>query len=594
MNTSYRGSRRGKPDAPDLSRVLESTSVGFLFANCEGKITFINAAAAEKLGAKKEKIIGRSINEFAPGALKDFREIIRTGKPQAGVKIQTAGDTVIADRSPVYDGDRITGVVSVFKELSRYEDTAKELQSYKQMTKEFEAVLNSSYDGLYLTDGNAKTLFFNKSYLRVSGLNEEDVRNRDVHELIIDGTINRSASVEAIKKRKSVTIMQEFSNGRTAIVTGVPVFDEAGNVHRVISNVRDITELNELRAEVQESRTLAERYRNELTIARLGEVHREAMSFRSAAMENCVALATRVSMVTSPVLLTGESGVGKGLLSKLIHQAGNRKVGPFIHVNCGAIPGNLMESELFGYQKGAFTGASEEGKPGLFELADQGTLFLDEIGEVPLQLQVKMLKVLEESEVRRIGAVRTRKIDVRIVAATNRNLKEMIKAGLFREDLFFRLNVFPIHIPSLRERREDIVPLVDRILAELNRKYRKVKRLSPDTLDLLARYPFPGNVRELQNTMERAFILSDGRLIEPVHLPPEIQRRDGPAENGGGAPAADGGGGLEEILGSLERKVLENLWRERRNTYEIAKILKVNQSTVVRKLKKWGISTAQP
>ncbi|OYV66614.1 MAG: hypothetical protein B7Z74_10810, partial [Deltaproteobacteria bacterium 21-66-5] len=336
-----------------------------------------------------------------------------------------------------------------------------------------------------------------------------------------------------------------------------------------------ITELNELRAEVQESRTLAERYRNELTIARLGEVHREAMSFRSAAMENCVALATRVSMVTSPVLLTGESGVGKGLLSKLIHQAGNRKVGPFIHVNCGAIPGNLMESELFGYQKGAFTGASEEGKPGLFELADQGTLFLDEIGEVPLQLQVKMLKVLEESEVRRIGAVRTRKIDVRIVAATNRNLKEMIKAGLFREDLFFRLNVFPIHIPSLRERREDIVPLVDRILAELNRKYRKVKRLSPDTLDLLARYPFPGNVRELQNTMERAFILSDGRLIEPVHLPPEIQRRDGPAENGGGAPAADGGGGLEEILGSLERKVLENLWRERRNTYEIAKILKV-------------------
>lgn len=479
-------------DEMNVTRVLESTSVGFLFANCDGKITFINAAAAEKLGAKKEKVIGRSINEFAPGALKGFREIIRTGKPQAGVKIRTAGGTVIADRSPVYDGDRIIGVVSVFKELSRYEDTAKELESHKQMAKEFEAVLNSSYDGLYLTDGNAKTLFFNKSYLRVSGLNEEDVRNRDVHELINDGTINRSASVEAIKKRKSVTIMQEFSNGRTAIVTGVPVFDEAGNVRRVISNVRDITELNELRAQVQESRTLAERYRNELTIVRLEGVHRDAMSFRSAAMENCVALASRVSMVTSPVLLTGESGVGKGLLSKLIHQAGNRKNGPFIHINCGAIPGNLMESELFGYEKGAFTGASEEGKPGLFELADQGTLFLDEIGEVPLTLQVKLLKVLEESEVRRIGAVRPRKIDVRIVAATNRNLKEMIKAGLFRDDLFFRLNVFPIHIPPLRERCEDIVPLADRILAELNRKYRKLKRLSPDTLELLAPQPFPG------------------------------------------------------------------------------------------------------
>lgn len=572
---------------------MESTSVGILFANCEGKITFVNSAAAQKLGAEKEKVIGRSINEYAPGALKGFREIIRTGKPQAGVKIRTAGDTVIADRSPVFDDGRIIGVVSVFKELSRYEETAKEMESYKQMTKEFEAVLNSSYDGLYLTDGNAKTLFFNKSYLRVSGLNEEDVRNRDVQELVLDGTINRSASVEAIKERKSVTVMQEFSNGRTAIVTGVPVFDEAGNVYRVISNVRDITELNELRAQVQESRSLAERYRNELTIARLGEVHREAMSFRSAAMENCVALATRVSMVTSPVLLTGESGVGKGLLSKLVHQAGNRKNGPFIHVNCGAIPGNLMESELFGYEKGAFTGASEEGKPGLFELADQGTLFLDEIGEVPLPLQVKLLKVLEENEVRRIGAVRPRKIDVHIVAATNRNLKEMIKADLFREDLFFRLNVFPIYIPPLRERREDIVPLVDRILAELNRKYRKVKRLSPDTLELLASHPFPGNVRELQNTVERAFILSDGRLIEPAHLPPEMQRRGGPDSGKGAEPARDGGS-LVEVLGSLERKVLENLCRERRNTYEIARILKVNQSTVVRKLKKWGISTAHP
>jgi PAS domain S-box/PAS domain S-box len=593
MDTSFRCAGRRKLDELNLSRILESTSVGFLFANCEGKITFINGAAAQKLGAEKEKILGRSVNEYAPGALKGFREIIRTGKPQAGVKIRTAGDTVIADRSPVHDGDRIIGVVSVFKELSRYEDTAKELQSYKQMTKEFEAVLNSSYDGLYLTDGSAKTLFFNKSYLRVSGLNEENVRNRDVHELVLDGTINRSASVEVIKKRKSVTLMQKFSNGRTAIVTGVPIFDEVGNVHRVISNVRDITELNELRAQVQESRTLAERYRNELTIVRLGEVHRETMSFRSAAMENCVALAIRASMVASTVLLTGESGVGKGLLSKLIHQAGNRKNGPFIHVNCGAIPENLMESELFGYQKGAFTGASEEGKPGLFELANQGTLFLDEIGEVPLPLQVKLLKVLDESEVRRIGAVRPRKIDVRIVAATNRNLREMIKADLFREDLFFRLNVFPIHILPLRERCEDIVPLVDRILAELNRKYRKVKRVSPDTLELLARHPFPGNVRELQNTVERAFILSDGRLIEPVHLPPEMQSRPGPAATEGDAPGADGGS-LEEILGNLERKVLENLWRERRNTYEIARILKVNQSTVVRKLKKWGISTAHP
>jgi transcriptional regulator with PAS, ATPase and Fis domain len=382
--------------------------------------------------------------------------------------------------------------------------------------------------------------------------------------------------------------MQRFSNGRTAIVTGNPVFDAQGEITLVVSNVRDITELGQLREEVNETRTLARRYRDELKKASLQGVDREAVVFRSEVMERCIGLVVRVSDVDSPVLLTGESGVGKGMLARLVHELGPRKGGPFIHVNCGAIPAGLMESELFGYERGAFTGAAAEGKPGLFELANGGTLFLDEVGEIPPALQVTLLKALEEREIRRVGAARTRRVDVRIVAATNRDLQAMIRERLFREDLFFRLNVFPVRVPALRERPEDIPPLVERTLAELNRRYRQEKRIRPEALDLLARSAFPGNVRDLQNVVERAFILADGRWLEPQHLPPEVQR-GGDATEAGTPGDLLRKGGLVEAVEALERQLLERSLVECRTTHAMARRLGVNQSTVVRKLRKHGL-----
>ncbi|MCL5884936.1 MAG: sigma 54-interacting transcriptional regulator [Deltaproteobacteria bacterium] len=572
---------------PDL--ILEATNVGILCTDRQGRIRYVNDAAASLLGARKQEIVGQSIDEVSRGAGDAFREIVRTGKPQAGVKIQTSGGTVIADRNPVFDGGKVTGVVSVFKDISRYEETAKELQAYRELAKQLDAVIHSSYDGLYITNGNADSLFCNKAYLRVSGLTAADVEGKNMRELVRRGTINQSVTLEVLEKRRRVTIMQEFSNGRTAIVTGNPVFDEAGRIILVVSNVRDITELSELREQVQETRTLAKRYREELKKANLAGVNRDTVVFRSPAMENCILLAARASDVISPVLLTGESGVGKGMLARLVHNLGSRKKGPFIHVNCGAIPSGLMESELFGYEKGAFTGASGEGKPGLFEMADQGTLFLDEIGEIPLPLQVKLLKVLEENEVRRVGGTQLRKLDVRIVAATNRDLQEMARNRLFREDLFFRLDVFPIRIPPLRERPEDIHPLLDRTLGELNRRYKKGKRVRPDTLDLLVRYSFPGNVRELQNVVERSFILADGKWIGPEHLPAEIQGSPALPESGPSVRLPRGDEGLTQILAGVEREILERLISECGTTYAMAERLKVNQSTVVRKLRKLGI-----
>jgi PAS domain S-box-containing protein len=567
--------------------ILEATSVGVLCTDREGHILYVNAAAATLLGPRDE-VVGRPMEELVPGSGDAYREIVRSGEPQWGVRAETPGGTVIADRTPVRDARGVVGVVSIFKDISRYEEGAKELQTYRALATQLDTVIRSSYDGLYIANGDAEGLFFNEAYLRVSGLKAEDVAGKNVRELVRKGIISRSVTLEVLEKRRRVTIMQEFANGRTAIVTGNPVFDDAGRITLVVSNVRDITELTQLQEEVHETRTLARRYRDELTRASLEGVDRDRVVFRSEAMERCVGLAVRVADVASPVLLTGESGVGKGMLARLVHELGPRRAGPFIHVNCGAIPPTLMESELFGYDKGAFTGASAQGKPGLFELADHGTLFLDEVGELQPNVQVALLKAVEEGEIRRVGSTRARRVDVRIVAATNRDLKEMTRARLFREDLFFRLNVFPIRIPPLRERPEDVLPLADRFLAELNAKYGKAKRFRAEALDLLARYAFPGNVRDLQNATERAFILADGKWIEPQHLPPEIQGAGAAAVPGDALPPA-GEGGLAEVLEGVERRILEQALAECGTTHAMAKRLRVNQSTIVRKMQKLGL-----
>ncbi len=519
---------------PDL--ILEATNVGIVFTGIDGRIRYGNDAACRKLGVAPGSLHGRFIDEVSEGAWEDFREILRSGRAQSGVQTRTVGGVVIADRNPVFEGNAVVGVVSIFKELAHYEETAKQLQAYRDMAKQLDAVIHSSYDGLYITNGDADTLFYNEAYLRIAGLKAEDFEGKNIRDLMRQGTIKQSATLEVLEKRRHVTVMQEYSNGRTAIITGNPVFDDDGRIALVVTNARDITELNELREQLEGTRTLAARYRDELTRLSVGKAQRDGVVFRSAAMESCVHLALRVADVASPVLLTGPSGVGKGMLAKLIHGHGRLRDGPFIQVNCGAIPATLMESEIFGYEKGAFTNASSEGKPGLFEMANGGTIFLDEIGEVPLDLQVKLLKVLEENEIRRVGGTRSRKIDVRVIAATNRNLREMVLTEhRFREDLFFRLNVFPIHVPALNERPEDILPLVEHTLEALNARYKAAKRIRPEALAILHAYSFPGNVRELQNVVERAFILADGKWLEPEHLPPEVQR---PLAAAGAAPSA--------------------------------------------------------
>ena len=327
---------------------------------------------------------------------------------------------------------------------------------------------------------------------------------------------------------------------------GIPIFDEAGNLSKIITTSHDITELVELQNKlVSMQSALQEMKTND------GIIYDEIIA-NNPQMYSVVQMAERLALVDTTVLITGESGSGKGVIAKLLHRIGNRRGAPFIKINCGAIPENLLESELFGYERGAFTGSNREGKIGLFEAAQKGTVFLDEISELPLNLQVKILQVIQEKEIQRVGGLESIPVDVRIISASNKDLEKMVKEGRFREDLFYRLNVVPINIPPLRERPEDIIPMIRTFLHQNNQKYNETKLMDAAAMSILLRYSWPGNVRELQNIIERLVITTKDSTIRPENLPSYINTYEGAAETTG--ISLDGADSLKKRAGRGREK----------------------------------------
>ena len=321
---------------------------------------------------------------------------------------------------------------------------------------DLDTLLENSYDCIYITDHNGITLHTNSAIERLTGIPKEYYIGKDVRYLEKRGILKKSVTLEVLRTGRTVSTVQENKHGKVLIITGSPIFDEEGRIVRVITNIRDVTELNRLRDELDETRKRSERYRKELSELRKLYLKEEpSVVMNDVVMQQAYHLAMRVAGTDATVLLLGESGVGKEVFARLIHKNSSRyESGSFITVNCGAIPEELIESELFGYEGGAFTGARREGKPGMFEIAENGTLLLDEIGELPLSMQVKLLQVLQEKKIRRVGGVRSIPVNVRIIAATNRDLKEMVQRGQFREDLYYRISVVPIEIPPLRTEEE--------------------------------------------------------------------------------------------------------------------------------------------
>lgn len=469
-------------------------------------------------------------------------------------------------------------------------ETFEELTDLRNLNLDLETVIENSYDGIYITDREGQTLKVNSAIERITGIPKEYYIGRNVEDLVARGILSKSVTRKVVEKKRSISFVHVNKKGRETLLTGNPILNPEGEVERVVTNIRDLTDLKEMQEAVQEANALNQSYRKEIERLKKNVVERGENQpiINSEDMKLLYEMANRIVNVDATVLLLGETGVGKDVLANYIYNHSlRREKGKFVKVNCGAIPPDLLESELFGYDEGAFTGAKKQGKPGMFEIADKGVLFLDEIGELPLDLQVKLLRVIQEQEIQRVGGTTSKKIDVRLIAATNRDLKQMVEAGEFREDLYYRLNVIPISIPPLRKRRDEILPLSYMHLEEMNKKYGTLKKLNGQLKAFLYHYKWPGNVRELFNLLERIVLLNEDDVLGLEHLPAEY-KIDQP-NNYNEVTKETSQMTLKEVVEQAERKLLEAAVQKYDTTYEIARMLKTSQPTIVRRLEKYNI-----
>ena len=452
-------------------------------------------------------------------------------------------------------------------------------------------IIDSSYDGLFLCDSAGNVLYCNPAYQRISGLQRDQLVGRNLVDLIQSGKLPDSCAYEVVQTQKPVTKIIDYVHGVSALITSVPVFNHEGEFVRVLSNVRDITELNQIKGQLQQTHHLKEAYRLRLRQAEKQNQQQEKFIACSPVMKNLLQLSERLAHVSSPVLIQGESGVGKDMLARYIHDCWDPQDNrPFIQLNCAAIPENLLESELFGYEPGAFTGALTKGKAGLFELANNGTLFLDEIGEMPLSLQVKLLDTLQSGKIRHLGGTRLIETDARIIAATNTNLNQLLSQGKFRTDLYYRLNVIPIFIPPLRERKEDLLPLIFHFLERMNQKFQTKKSFSPSTLEILSLYDWPGNVRELRNIIENLVVMSTGDLITEKNLPDSMTLQASQNKTVFvDTPDYFESFRLKGILADVEKEVIRKALAEFGDLRTTASRLGIDLSTLVRKKRRYKL-----
>lgn len=449
----------------------------------------------------------------------------------------------------------------------------------------FEVIGRYIYDGIYITDKNGKTLYVNKSYERITGLKAEEVVGYNVVDLMERGVYKNGVAPEVLKHKKQVNSVAEIRNGITVLLTGNPIFNSKGEVEAVVIINRDMSDLLKIEKELNATKEKMkivekEEFKYKKNLENLQNYQAKNVFLGdSIKIKNIMEMIHHIADLDVAVLLTGETGVGKEVFSDEIYKYSHRHNQPFIKVNCAAIPSELLEAELFGYERGAFTGASSKGRTGLFELAHKGTILLDEIGEIPLKLQSKLLRALQEMEITKVGGTEAIKLDVRIIAATNANLLQLVKKGEFREDLYYRLNVFPLEIPPLRERREDIEPLTKKFLQYYNSKYKKNIEIDDSGFYYWNQYSWPGNVRELKNIIERTVIISKDKALigsQEVKKMINVEVEENTVKEEG----------FKEIVSNVERELIKQALLSEGSTRKAAKKLKIPQSTLVKKAKR--------
>lgn len=447
------------------------------------------------------------------------------------------------------------------------------MENNKLNVEQLKLILDNLFNGVYLADGEGKTLYVNKTFEQMAGIPFEEIKGKNLHDLVYKQKyFTGSATLIVLQTKREATATYRTITNKNFLVKGKPIFNEKGEIIYVVNTIWDLTNI------IYNSTI-------DLDTVRNFKLDQQNLISSNKRMNEIINIAIKIAPTDCTILITGETGVGKSLIAEVIHKLSTRKNGPFIKINCGAIPENLIESELFGYEPGSFTGASSKGKKGLIEIANGGTIFLDEISELPYNTQSKLLTFIQDKEFIKVGGQKHLKADVRIISASNKDLYTLSKEGKFREDLFYRLNVVSLHIPPLRERIEDIPLLTKYFLEKYNLKYKYNKMIAYSVIEYFTKSHWEGNIRELENVIERLILLSKTDLITIDDLNKiefNLTMKD-----------VHKSGNLISTLNSIEKQILLNEKKSGKTTREIAKSLGISQSKVVRLFKKHNISDAK-
>jgi len=438
-------------------------------------------------------------------------------------------------------------------------------------------------DDVMISDANGTILRVSENYEKNFGFSHGSIVGKSAFDLEADGTFSPCITAEVIRQRKKITATQTINrNHKNVMTVGIPLFDKRGELkYALCFNTVSMEQINAIQQNYRHLQDSLQHYSQEIAELRTRATS-TSLVFKSPSMQRLRTLMENTANTRANILITGETGVGKSAVAKAIHAMSNRANGPFIEVNCAVLNENLIESELFGYEKGAFTGAATSGKIGKIELANHGTLFLDEIGELPSHIQSKLLQLIQEKTIERLSGTKRIELDFRLLVATNRNLEDAVQRGQFRSDLFYRLNVIRMHIPPLRQRQEDILPLAHQFLARFSREYGKDLTFSPRFLNFLEEYSWPGNVRQLENMIERLTIIVQDPIIDVTHLPVEYT-----GETASAAALLPQGGTLTERMDAYEAEIIRSTYRRCGTTVAVARELGISQATAARKVAKY-------
>ncbi|GGE10551.1 putative sigma L-dependent transcriptional regulator YqiR [Marinithermofilum abyssi] len=565
----------------ELDTILNSTHDGMIAVNHTGHITLLNRAAERLIGLRASDVTGKEIQSVLPNTRLDY--VLATGVSELNQEQELPnGIRIITNREPVVDKEgRIIGAVAVFRDITEVQSLMQQVTDLKDMKSQLQAIIDSSDDAISVVDTQGLGVLINPAYTRLTGLKPEDVIGKPADTDISEGD---SMHMQVLKTRKPVrgVPMKVGPHRKDVIVNVAPIIVE-GELKGSVGIIHDMSEIKRLNQELERARRIIRTLEAKYTFA---DIIGESKEMRLALEQARQGAQTRAT-----VLLRGESGTGKELFAHAIHHDSDRKFRQFVRVNCASLSESLLESELFGYEEGAFTGARRGGKRGLFEEASGGTIFLDEIGELSPSTQAKMLRVLQEKEVVRVGGTKPISVDVRVIAATNVDLEKAIRENRFREDLYYRLNVLPIHIPALRERKGDLHALSLHLIKKFNQEYgRNVREIHPDALRVLMVYDWPGNVRELENILGRAMITMEfhDQVMRKEHLPP-LNVSDPVIKRLPGEEEADAS--LQEVVARAEKEHIRRVFQAcKGNKTETAKRLGISVRNLYYKMEKYQLT----